>query len=303
MGITANVAIWVLLRFFSGIASGLIFVFSSSIVIDEIAKKGQTRLSGILYGGVGLGIFISGMIVPLLPSVAHWYLGWFILGGISIFFFCFIMFGFRGLDGEVVITSTSQTTTEQTKDKQMLNRLYLSYGCEGFGYIICATFLISMITKANFFTGHPATVWAAVGLAAIPSCVIWAKLGNHFGNVVALRSAYVLQILGVLLPIIIRYDITAVIAAFLFGATFMGITTLTLTIGKELAKGSSTKVISSLTAIYGIGQILGPIVSGLIAFVYDGYEGAFVLSAVVLIIALVSFQTPKGGKKHAICKH
>ncbi|QOY35685.1 YbfB/YjiJ family MFS transporter [Anaerobacillus isosaccharinicus] len=292
MGLTANVIVWMFLRFVSGIASGLIFVFSSSIVLDEISKRGQTRLSGILYGGVGLGIFLSGIVVPLLPSPALWYLGWYVLGGICVVFFVVVLIGFRGLDGEVTVAIT-QSNSQLPKQKKLLHRLYISYGCEGFGYIICATFLISMITKADFFSWHPATVWAAVGVAAIPSCIIWASLGNRFGNVIALRLAYVLQIIGVLMPIVFKHDVTAIIGACLFGATFMGITTLSITIGKELFIGSSTKVISSLTVFYGIGQILGPTITGFVAFLFNGYEGAMALSAGVLILALLSFQSSK----------
>lgn len=304
MGLTANVTVWMFLRFVSGIASGLIFVFSTSIVLDELSKRGQTRLSGILYGGVGVGILLSGIVVPLLPSPAFWNLGWYVLGGICIVFFVFVLIGFRGLDGEVKV-AVLQSNSQYPKQKKLLQRLYISYGCEGFGYIICATFLISMITKADYFSWHPATVWAAVGVAAIPSCIIWAKLGNCLGDVIALRLAYVLQIIGVLMPIMLKHDVIAIIGAALFGATFMGITTLSITIGKEIFVGSSTKVISSLTVFYGIGQILGPTISGFVAFVYNGYEGAMALSAVVLIIALLSIQSSnfKEVNINAIRKH
>lgn len=289
MGATANTVIWMALRFFSGLTSGLVFVFASSIVIDEISKVGKSSLSGILYGGVGLGIFLSGLLVSLLPNASFWEIGWYVLGGLCISLFIFIVLGFRGISGEIV--AVKQAIPTESVQKMSLKRLYFSYGCEGFGYIICATFLISMITSFEFFTWHPALVWAAVGLAAIPSCMIWAKLGSSFGNIIALRGAYVLQMIGIILPILVKHDVAAVIGAILFGATFMGITTLTITIGKELSVGSSTKVISGLTAIYGIGQILGPALSGLLAFFLDGYEGAMMVSAVVLFVALLSIQS------------
>ena len=43
----------------------------------------------------------------------------------------------------------------------------------------------------------------------------------------------------------------------------MGITALTFSVGKTLKPGQSQKVIGVLTAIYGVGQILGHLVSGI----------------------------------------
>lgn len=305
MGLTSNSIMWMVLRFLSGIASGIIFVFASSIVIDEISKRGLGRLAGFLYGGVGLGIFLSGIVVAYLPTSAEWRWGWLMLGGIGLAFFLLIIKGFKGVNGEVNMPLGTASSQSFSENKTTLRRLYISYGCEGFGYIICATFLISMITEAQFFSGPPAFIWAAVGLAAIPSCVIWAKLGTVLTNLVALRIAYIMQILGVLLPVIVKNDWTAFIGAFLFGATFMGITTLTISIGKELVMGNSTKVISGLTAIYGVGQILGPAISGGVAYVYQGYEGAFLLSAFVLVIALAILPSTslKEEKQIAVREH
>lgn len=293
MGATTNVAFWMLLRLMSGVTSGLVFVFATSIILDELAKRGYSRLTGILYGGVGVGIFLSGLVVPLLPRSTYWTAGWLVLGGICCLFFLYIIYSLKGISGEVVVATNSQGGVKNSNNRKKINRLYLSYGCEGFGYIICATFLISMIADAEFFSWHPAFIWAVVGLAVIPSCIVWSRLGEKLGNIVALRLAFLLQIVGILLPVTVQHDLAAIVGALLFGATFMGITTLSITIGKELFQGSSTKVISHLTAFYSIGQILGPAVSGLFAYVYQGYEGVMIISAVVLGLALFSIKSMK----------
>ena len=64
----------------------------------------------------------------------------------------------------------------------------------------------------------------------------------------------------------------------------MGITALSLSIGKILKPGQSQIVIGLLTAIYGLGQILGPLVSGVLSKHNGSLSLALVMSAIVVII-------------------
>ena len=66
--------------------------------------------------------------------------------------------------------------------------------------------------------------------------------------------------------------------------TFMGITALTFSIGKILRPGQSPKVIEMLTAIYGIGQIFGLLVSGVLSENSGDFVSAIMMSAVVVIL-------------------
>ncbi|MGD9824871.1 YbfB/YjiJ family MFS transporter [Desulfobacter sp.] len=65
--------------------------------------------------------------------------------------------------------------------------------------------------------------------------------------------------------------------------TFMGMTALTFSIGKILRPGQSQNVIGLLTAIYGIDQIFGLLVSGILSENSGNFVSAIVMSAVVVI--------------------
>ncbi|WP_431308621.1 YbfB/YjiJ family MFS transporter [Alicyclobacillus fastidiosus] len=56
----------------------------------------------------------------------------------------------------------------------------VAYGCEGLGYIITGSFLVTMATKMPTLNGFSAYCWVAVGLAALPSYIVWAYLAHRW---------------------------------------------------------------------------------------------------------------------------
>ena len=65
MGLIEVYSVWLVLRLIAGITGGLIFVLTSSIIMDYLAKHSLSRWSGYVFSGIGLGIAISGLCVPL----------------------------------------------------------------------------------------------------------------------------------------------------------------------------------------------------------------------------------------------
>ena len=112
--------------------------------------------------------------------------------------------------------------------------------------------------------GIGADVWIVVGLAVIPSAVLWAALAGRAGYARALAGAYGLQAVGIALPIAGGAG-AAFASAVLFGGTFAGITALTLTLAGHLAPNRSANLIGMLTAVFGLGQMIGPVLGGVIA--------------------------------------
>src|SRR5690606_27726029 len=54
---------WILLRFLAGVASAVVFVFTSGWCLTRLASLGSPRLGGVIYAGPGLGIAVSGLAV------------------------------------------------------------------------------------------------------------------------------------------------------------------------------------------------------------------------------------------------
>src|SRR5262249_39641024 len=71
MGLTTNMYAWVGLRGIAGVVSAWALVFSSAWVLRMLAASGNSRLGGVMFGGVGLGAALAGMLCLLFLA-----LGW-----------------------------------------------------------------------------------------------------------------------------------------------------------------------------------------------------------------------------------
>ncbi|MFS0788187.1 YbfB/YjiJ family MFS transporter [Shouchella sp. 1P09AA] len=297
MGVTESMSIWSALRLLSGVASGFVFVYMSEWLIRRLAEDGRTRGVGLLYSGVGFGILFTGIALPLLLPITTWQIGWVFLGVVSI-----------GLIG-VIYQSTKHVTTRslpaptnsvgKTKPLLSMNVLLVSYFLEGFGYIIYATFITSVLATVASFSFDVVWIWAIVGIGAMPSCLFWAWLGQTIRKETALILAYLIQVVSLILPIGLTDAFFIILSAFGFGATFMGITVLTIALAKE--QQSTKPVVSQLTAAYAFGQLLGPFIAGMLLMVHVETI-AFAISAGVVTIALmfVCLSYLKRSGQHAI---
>ena len=70
----------------------------------------------------------------------------------------------------------------------------------------------------------------------------------------------------------------------MFGGTFMGITMLTLAVGRQSVDGRG---IAILTVGFGLGQMIGPAVAGYMVTAGYSYSAALIGSAGVLLFGLV----------------
>ncbi|MFC8241904.1 YbfB/YjiJ family MFS transporter [Streptomyces chartreusis] len=73
---------------------------------------------------------------------------------------------------------------------------------------------------------------------------------------------------------------SALVSAVLFGATFLGVSTLALAAGAALRYPRS---VALLTAGYSVGRILGPLLVA--PLLHDGYRPALLLAALVVVTA------------------
>lgn len=287
MGLTFSYFIWYILRFISGFASAFVFVLSSSIVLDKLAKRGKSSWSGLFYSGVGFGIFFSSLIIPVLNKFYMWEGTWLGLATVSGIIIIFIWIWLKATNHRGV-KRNSQQVLIQTPPKKWLTWLIVAYGLEGLGYIVTGTFIVSFAEKAATFSSGASLVWMIVGLAAIPSCIIWSMLAPKLGFVKSLVIAFALQSIGIAMPVIWISDVTLIVSALLFGATFMGITTLATTLARQISPYNSNQIIGYMTAIYAIGQIIGPSIAGILSTHTSNFNAALLCSAgVVLLGALL----------------
>ncbi len=253
---------WGALRITAGVASAILFVVIAVEVTESLARQGESRIGGALYGGIGLGIALSGFTVPLLDRLGGWRGCWLGMGGIS------LLLAVLGLLLAQKRTATPPLGHLQGKGVEKssgVGRLAVAYSCEGFGYIISATFLVAMVGRTPGIEQYASLSWVAVGLAAAPSTLLWQQAARSIGVQRAALWAFAIQAAGIILSIYAHTPLTAALAAVSFGGTFLGIVTLVMSEGNRRAGSDGRRVAAILTACFSAGQVVGPTLAGLVA--------------------------------------
>jgi predicted MFS family arabinose efflux permease len=286
MGLSHSYILMLVFRFISGVASAFIFVLASSIVLDKLAVTGKTNWSGLFYAGVGFGIFFSTLFIPSLNNLFEWEGVWIGLAIVSVILTIFVWLWLKD-SPNTIMKKDEQVVVVQVPPLKWLPWLIIAYGLEGLGYIVTGTFIVSIAEKTSTFSSDPAFVWMVVGLGAIPSCIIWSTLAKKWGFVKSLVFSMTLQALGIVLPVFWLSQTSLIISALLFGATFMGITTLATTLARQMNPTNSSRIIGYLTAIYAVGQMIGPTIAGILSSYTQSYNSALIGAACVVLIGAV----------------
>lgn len=288
MATTTHVPTLAVLRFVAGTASAGIFVACVSTV-----ARHRHASPGIAFGGVGAGITLTGLFTLVAAPHLTWQQMW--IGSAALT--AVLVAPACRLD--IRAESAPAADQQEPRGPRLAWRLLLaSYFAEGLGYIVVGTFLAAAVGGAS--TG--AAVWTLVGLSAAPATVLWQGLAQRTGIGRALVSALILQAIGAALPALSDIVAASLVAAILFGATFIGITMLTMSLGSQMSTHRSA---ATLTAVYAVGQVAGPLVVAPV--LGDSYRTAFTVAALVitasavLAVAAIRAHRPAGSGERAGC--
>ncbi|MGX1478986.1 UNVERIFIED_CONTAM: MFS family permease [Streptomyces canus] len=287
MPLTHSTTVWSLLRLLAGVASALVFVVAAGSLLHHL-RDHPPHLAGWAFGGVGGGIALSGLLVLVLRSAADWRTAWW-AAAVLASLLAAASWNLRPQEAPVAAPDGSGATP---RTHRWFGALFVSYTLEGVGYIVAGTFLVAAIGQESpGWVGSGA--WVLVGLAAVPSSALWARLGRRWSRPGLLLTALVIQAAGIALPALVGGTAAALGSAVLFGATFIGISSLALATGAHLRFPRS---VALLTAGYSVGQILGPLVVA--PLLHHGYHGALLPAALVVLAAAAAAAVLRIGFPH-----
>ncbi|PNZ38568.1 MFS transporter [Mammaliicoccus vitulinus] len=290
MGFTHDFVTWNILRFVAGITSGTVFVLASNVVLESLNKGGKSHLSGFLYSGVGIGIFTSSIFVQLYTDSETWASTWIILGVASLVMGSVVIFLMKDIKEPINLENKNLNVNNKSEayTKWFMVFFSIAYLLEGAGYIVTGTFLVAIVESIPNLKGYAALSWMFVGLAAIPSCILWSILGNKIGFIKAIYLAFILQFIGVILPVFSHNTVSLIISSCLFGGTFLGLTTLFMSRGQLMSAISGKNLVALLTFIYSLGQVIAPYFAGILIGDTDNYNGALIFASSLLVLAIVA---------------
>lgn len=280
MGLELGFPLWCGVRFLSGVASAVVYVYATGIVLRSLAACQAPGWSGLHYMGVGSGIVVSALLARYMTVAGSALEGWRWLGVVAALGAMAVMVVLLPLGRSA--SPADEGTVQAGSGGPPMGWLAAAYGLAGFGYIVNATFLPLMLRGQAGTASAALDGWLVVGLAALPATLFWVRLSFRWGVYPALISATLIQAMGVALPVLMDGVAAAMAGAALLGATFMGIAGLSQWLARVPDPQVTARRIGLITACYGVGQVAGPLLVAL-----RGPSGGFVVPVLAASVALL----------------
>ncbi len=298
LGITTSDTIWIISRILAGFGAAMALVVGSAIVMNKLNIQNKTKAMGIHFSGIGFSILVSDLIVRIVFYFnGTWQLSWTVLA-IFAFVMSFYSMYILSYDNEV-----KQNSVKHHIDKKLFSPfviiLIMAYFCEGVGMVVQGTFLPDIINSLEGLHGFGSFTWTLVGLAGIPSCIIWMMLAHKYGSVNIIILAMFLQVIGIMISALTNNIYLNLLSGVLYGGTFIGLVALFMNLGGKLAGNNPVMLMGALTTAYGIGQVTAPLYSVALIEHFKSYDYAlfvtgFIVSGGIVLLMLTKIFKLKG---------
>jgi predicted MFS family arabinose efflux permease len=280
LGITQNEIAWILARIVAGFGAAMILVVGSAIVMTQLNLKDKTRAMGIHFSGIGFSILLSDLVARAFMSMGGtWQQAWL---GLALFAAILAPFVLRTLS---IDQHARQNIVHHRLSFSVFTPLALllivAYFTEGVGFVVQGTFLPDIINSVEGLEGYGGHTWLLVGIAGIPSSILWMRLAHRYGSINMIIVAMLLQVVGILIPTLTHHPLLNLLSGILYGGTFVGLVALFLNLGGRIAGKNPVVLMGALTSAYGIGQVSAPLYSVALTEHFGSYDTALYLTAAI----------------------
>ena len=287
-----------LLRALTGVASAATFVSGGLLAARLAAREtastgapGKTRAApsaglvlGVYYGGAGVGIVVSALLVPPLttgPGAHAWQPAWMALGGAALLATLTTALATRRLD-----PAAAGRAAHAAFAWSRFGCGLVAYFLFGLGYIGYMTFVVTLLREQQLSNATITVFYGALGLAVVASSWLWAGLLQRQRGGGAMRLLNALLAAATLLPVLSVQPLAVFASGLLFGAVFLSVVASTTALVRHnLPPAAWPAGISAFTIVFAAGQIIGPTLVGWVADGAGGLRGGLACSAAVLALA------------------
>jgi len=279
---------WLLLcRASCGTASAASFV-CGGVLAARLASQadGQAaQVLGLYYGGTGLGIIASALVVPplLADGEAGWVGAWIALGALSLLATAVTAWGTRRLHAPPLRGAA----------RARLALLPFAWGLAGYlmfglGYIGYMTFIVTLLREQGLTRATVTGFYVVLGLGVVASSWLWAALLQRQRGGQALALLNGLLALATLLPVLSAHPLAVFVSGALFGSVFLSVVASTTALVRHNAEPAHWAAgIAAFTIVFAAGQIAGPSLTGAIADGPGGLARGLAWSAAALALGAV----------------
>ncbi|RZL35046.1 MAG: YbfB/YjiJ family MFS transporter [Rubrivivax sp.] len=284
MGWSTSFPAWALSRYVGGLCGAAGMLLGSGLVQGWLIRSGRRPELGIYFIGLGLGVAVSALGAMGMTALDYgWAAQW---QGFAILGLVFLVPAWAWRPP--VPPPAVKATAGAAPNRRWMALMVAAYFCAGWGFVINATFTVAIVEKQPLLAGQGPWAWLLVGLAATPAVFMWDRIARVTGDVGALLIAFGLQIVGVLLPALSGSLAAALLGALLYGATFIGIVSLTLALVGRRSPANPGKAMARLTLSYGAAQVSAPALTGRMVEASGSFDAALWLTAGVMALGMLA---------------
>ncbi|WP_318307138.1 YbfB/YjiJ family MFS transporter [Amycolatopsis solani] len=272
-------------RAVAGASGAVVFIAGGVIAARASARAGSSAPITVYFAGTGLGIVLSGVIVPGLAE--RWQVAWIGLGvaaGVA----ALICWRVAGTGEE------PRPAGEVGRARvRPLWRIAVAYFLFSAGYIAYITFLSVYLADRHASVVEVVLTWTALGAAVVASPALWSRPITRWRGTRAL--ALVLGVLagGAALALVSPSPAVTIASVVAYGATFMAVpAAVTARIRTVVPPDGWTATLAAFTTLFAAGQTVGPWLAGLLAD-HTGVAAPLAWTAVLCAVAALLAAAPK----------
>jgi MFS family permease len=254
---------WPLLRFAAGVASAVVFLYTTGFCLEQLARLGVPAMGALIYTGPGLGIVVSGLAATALVQLqvpAAW--GWAAFGLLAALMTTAVWRVFDARRAQPAAApapgpaGAGPATANAGAAEMAL--LTLAYGLAGVGYIITATFLPVIARQALPGSAGLDLFWPLFGAGVTLGAVIASRMRSAGDLRLRLAACYAVQAAGVATSLVSPTPAGFALGSLLLGLPFTALTYFAMQEVRRARPQQATPFMGLLTAAYGLGQVAGP---------------------------------------------
>lgn len=244
---------------------------------------------GTVTSGVGIGMFLTGLIVPYLNKIypkVGWRVTWGVFAAISVLVIILTIIFIKNPPSFVPsVIGMANTSHKEIYSNRNVILLGVIYGIVGLCYIVQSLFCMSFMLNSGIapnFAGH---VVALNGILSIFSGPAWGFLSDRFGRKYSLTFTMGLTVIGTFLPILWPTQLGFSCQAIILGSVMSGVFTLVQAGSMDHVPLKNVPVaLSYITFFFASGQLLGPAIAGWFIEDFGGFKVAYYFTTTWLLI-------------------
>ena len=255
---------WPALRFAAGVASAFVLLNTAAWAMVRLTVLGRPAMGGLIFCGPGVGIALTGLATSLMVQ-AQWRAasGGVVFGLLSVLL-CLVVWPVvqgRAAKAQPGAAHAPAAAARAAGGGAAAARGVhaLAYGLAGLGYIVTATFL-PVIARGALPAGSPwpDLFWPMFGAGVAVGAALSTRAPTRWDRRWLLVAAYAMQAGGIGIGLWWPTPAGFALSSILLGLPFTAITFYGLQEARRLWPASADSFASLITAVYGLGQIMGP---------------------------------------------